>query len=135
MHTGNWKRAQSFLEHLLQHLTSNNANLKRIPQMSLSDYVEGLFSGKSNNKAVTWDFNANLDQLSFSSWDSNGSTNTTSTGSGLSGLTESLERLQGISAITNIEKMQILAVIDLLDEISNSNTSSPYGGLDEAGRR
>ncbi|KAK1412198.1 hypothetical protein QVD17_33237 [Tagetes erecta] len=132
---GNWKRAQIALEHLLQHLTSNYADLKRIPQMSLSDYVEGFFPGKSSNKAVTWDFNANLDQFNHSSWDPNGSTNSTSTKSGLSGLSESLEKLQGISAITNKEKMQILAAIDLLDEISNSNSSSPYGGLDEAGRR
>ncbi|KAI7741816.1 hypothetical protein M8C21_003249, partial [Ambrosia artemisiifolia] len=133
-HESNWKRAQSTLQHLLEHLSSNNADLKRIPQMSLPDYVEGLFPEKSNNKAFTWDSNVNLDQFSYSSWESNGSTNPTSTRSGLSGLTKSLEKLQDISAITNSEKMQILAVVDLLDEISNSNTSSPYGGLDESGR-
>ncbi|KAK9074295.1 hypothetical protein SSX86_006892 [Deinandra increscens subsp. villosa] len=135
IYSGNWKRAQSVLEHLLEHVTSTNADLKRIPQMNLSDYVEGLFSKKSNNKAVTWDFNANFDQLDYSTWNSNGSTNSTSTRSGLSGLTESLEKLQDISVITNTEKMQILACIDLLEEISNSNASSPYGGLDESGRR
>ncbi|KAI3818496.1 hypothetical protein L1987_12305 [Smallanthus sonchifolius] len=135
IYSGNWKRAQSALRHLLEHLSSNNADLQRIPQMSLSDYVEGLFSEKSNNKAVTWEFNANFDQFNYSSWDSNGSTNSATTRSGLSGLTESLEKLHDISAITNIEKKQILAVNDLLDEISNSNASSPYGGLDESGRR
>ncbi|XP_076917566.1 uncharacterized protein LOC143577690 isoform X1 [Bidens hawaiensis] len=137
IYSGNWKRAQSTLRHLLEHLSSNNADLKRIPQMSLSEYVEGLFSEKSNNKAFTWDSNPSLGQFDYSSWDSNGSTNSNSSSSrsGLSGLSESLEKLQDVSAITNTEKMQILAVVDLLDEISNSNASSPYGGLDESGRR
>ncbi|KAJ0637553.1 putative transcription factor WD40-like family [Helianthus annuus] len=136
MYLGNWKRAQSTLKHLLEHLSSNNVDLKRIPQMSLSDYIEGLFSEKSNNKAsFTWDANINLDQFSYSSWDSNGSTNSTSTRSGLSGLAKSLEKLHDILVITDTEKMQILAVVDLLEEISNSNASSPYGGLDESGRR
>ncbi|MFS8022244.1 putative transcription factor WD40-like family [Helianthus anomalus] len=133
IYSGNWKRAQSTLKHLLEHLYSNNADLT---QMSLSDYIEGLFPEKSNNKAsFTWDANINLDQFSYSSWDSNGSTNSTSTRSGLSGLAKSLEKLHDILVITDTEKMQILAVVDLLEEISNSNASSPYGGLDESGRR
>ncbi|KAD7117001.1 hypothetical protein E3N88_04269 [Mikania micrantha] len=135
IYSGNWKRAQRALRHLLEHLTSNNADLIKIPQMRLSDYVDGLFPEKVNNKAITWDFNTNLDQFNYSSWNSNGSTNSFSTRSGLSELTETFEKLQQISAITNIEKMQILAVDDLLDEIGNSNASSPYGGLDESGRR
>nr|XP_043623601.1 uncharacterized protein LOC122595321 isoform X2 [Erigeron canadensis] len=155
IYSGNWKRAQSVLRHLVEHLTSDNVASKRnptvnsshrIPQISLSEYVEGLPTTNINNKAFAWSGNADLgtsssfqfDQLDYSAWGSNGSSNTfnsNSTKSGLSGLIDSLEKLQDISAITNIEKVQILAVNDLLDEISNSNLSSPYSGLDEPGRR
>ncbi|KAJ9546551.1 hypothetical protein OSB04_019094 [Centaurea solstitialis] len=146
IYSGNWKRAQSSLRHLFEHLTSNNAEWEgksttksshKIPQISLLDYVEGLISTNSNNKAFT-SSSFQLDTFNYSDWDSNASSssfNSTSTRSGLSGFADSLEKLQDISAITNIEKMQILAVIDLLDEICNSNASSPYGGLDEPGRR
>lgn len=155
MCSGNWKRARSALGHLFEHLTSSNTDLKRnptakyghrIPQIRLSDYVEGLLTPNSNSKAVTWSGGADLgssssfqsNPFSYSNWDSTGSINSydsSSTRSGLSGLADSAEKLQNVSAITNIEKMQILAVVDLLDEISNSNASSPYGGLDEPGRR
>ncbi|PWA57155.1 transducin family protein / WD-40 repeat family protein [Artemisia annua] len=155
IYSGNWKRARSALGHLFEHLTSSNTDLKRnptakyghrIPQIRLSDYVEGLLTPNSNSKAVTWSGGTDLgsssslqsNPFSYSNWDSTGSINSydsSSTRSGLSRLADSAEKLQNVSAITNIEKMQILAVVDLLDEISNSNASSPYGGLDEPGRR
>nr|GEW38361.1 hypothetical protein [Tanacetum cinerariifolium] len=153
IYSGNWKRARIALEHLFEHLTSSdlkrNPTAKsghRIPQIGLSDYVEGLLTPNSNSKAVTWSGGVSLgssssfqsNPFSYSNWDSTGSINSydsSSTRSGLSRLADSAEKLQNVSAITNIEKMQILAVVDLLDEISNSNASSPYGGLDEPGRR
>lgn len=104
--------------------------------MRLSDYVEGLIAEKLNNNANFGTSSSfRLEPFNYSSWDSNGSVNSNSTKSELSGLTESLKKLEDVSAISNIEKMRILAVIDLIDEISNSNAYSPYGGLDEPGRR
>ncbi|XP_024963286.1 uncharacterized protein LOC112503489 isoform X1 [Cynara cardunculus var. scolymus] len=146
IYSGNWKRARSSLGHLFEHLTSNNADWKgnrtaksghKIPQIGLLDYVEGLISTNGNANVGT-SSSFRLDTFNYSDWDSNASSNSlnsTSTRSGWSGFTDSLEKLQDISAITNIEKIHILAVIDLLDEICNSNASSPYGGLDEPGRR
>lgn len=131
IYSGNWKRAQSVLTHLFKHLT-NTTDLKRnlnIPEISISDYLEGLVSKNSNSKAFTWSGDTNF------SWDSNAfsnSMNSNSKKSGLSGFTDSIENLHDIS---DHEKMKILAVIDLLDEISNSNASSPYEGLDIPGRR
>ncbi|XP_042756917.1 uncharacterized protein LOC111876767 isoform X1 [Lactuca sativa] len=136
IYSGNWKRAQSALSHLFQHLT-NNKDLKtnpRIPQMSLSDYLEGLILKNSNSKAFKWsgDTYSNTSTWDPNSNDFSNSIDSSPKNSGLSGFTDSIEKLHDLS---DIEKMQILAVIDLLDEISNSNTSSPYEGLDIPGRR
>ncbi|KAL4586165.1 hypothetical protein LXL04_010797 [Taraxacum kok-saghyz] len=133
IYSGNWKRAQSALNHLFEHLKTNN-DLKTIPQIGLSDYLEGLISKISNSKAFTWSGDT-------SSWDSNSdllsnSIDSNPKKSGLSGFADSIEKLHLHGIIhSDDEKIQLLAVIDLLDEISNSNTSSPYGGLDIPGRR
>ncbi|KAF8400247.1 hypothetical protein HHK36_013544 [Tetracentron sinense] len=103
----NWKRVYVAVRHLVGYLTSANASEK------------GYSSSKSSLIIPQIDL-SNYFQSHYRKSD-------------ISGFIETLEKFHDLAAITNMEKIKILAVIDLLGEISDS--CSPYGILDEPGRR
>ncbi|KAF8395631.1 hypothetical protein HHK36_019581 [Tetracentron sinense] len=142
--------------HLVGYLTSANASEKGyssaksshiIPQIHLSNYFQVLLSTGSGNKGLQWGGDTatvtSASQLERSlipfvgyNSEANASDNMFSPTTGksdISGFIETLEKFHDLAAITNMEKIKILAVIDLLGEISDS--CSPYGSLDEPGRR
>ncbi|KAJ7951329.1 Transducin family protein/WD-40 repeat protein [Quillaja saponaria] len=153
--SGNWKRAYVALNHLVECLTSDCSPEKRyilpnygLPEILLSNYLEGLLSNSSNDKGLQWSGDATLItsssesqrgsfQFSYDSGSASANDMFTSqsTRSELRRFIESLEKLPESAAITNIEKTQILAIIDLLSEVSSLQSSSPYQSLDDPGRR
>ncbi|KAA8520765.1 hypothetical protein F0562_014963 [Nyssa sinensis] len=155
--SGYWKRAYVALQHVVEHLTNKSASMEGycsaksshvIPPIRVSNYLEGLMSTSSSDKAFQWSEDTSLitsssqqlkglTQFAYS-WRSDASDNilpSSSTKSELSGFVEPVEKLYEFAAITNVEKMQILAIIDLLHEVSNPHSASAYESLDEPGRR
>ena len=119
-----------------------------VPQIPLSDYIEGILSKSSTENTFQWSGNATL--MTSSSQFQSGLTqfaynlapdassnmfSLSSTKSGLRDFLEPINKLHELAAITATEKMQILAIIDLLNEVSNPQTASIYENLDEPGRR
>ncbi|XP_031374967.1 uncharacterized protein LOC116189446 isoform X2 [Punica granatum] len=156
IYLGNWRRAYIALQHLVQHLS--DAPGKRythsdcgntIPQIVLLSYLKGAPQEGSTNKGFQWDggalsINSSLQfqvgsiKSASEMW-SYGSSNVFASSSSstneFSGLAESLEKYAGAAAISDKERREILAANDLLNEISNSQSSSVYEGLDEPGKR
>ncbi|KAB2056480.1 hypothetical protein ES319_A11G105200v1 [Gossypium barbadense] len=157
IYSGNWKRAYISVKHLVEYLNSSHISEKRgyhpkisdiVPQMPLSDYIEGILSKSSTVNAFQWNENATsmTSSSQFQSglfpfaynFQSNASSNAFSSSSTKSGLVDFLEpinKLHELAAITATEKMQILAIVDLLNEVSNPQSASVYENLDEPGRR
>lgn len=151
MFSGNWKRAYLAVRHLVEFMTSNYAPEKSciskivgVPEILLSNYLEGLISKSSQDEGFQWSGDAawitsvSQSQSSFMQFQyHSGSTadNISSTRSELNGFIESLENLPELAAMSNIKKTEILAVIDLLSEVSSPHLSSAYQSLDEPGRR
>ncbi|PPD89135.1 hypothetical protein GOBAR_DD13933 [Gossypium barbadense] len=157
IYSGNRKRAYISVKHLVEYLNSSHISEKRghhpkisdiVPQMPLSDYIEGILSKSSTGNAFQWNENATSMTLSsqFQSglvpfaynFEPNASSNAFSSSSTKSGLIDFLEpinKLHELAAITATEKMQILAIVDLLNEVSNPQSASVYENLDEPGRR
>ncbi|KAJ1378686.1 WD40/YVTN repeat-like-containing domain superfamily [Sesbania bispinosa] len=152
--SGIWKRAYVAVRHLVECLTSNGDPKKRhvskrngLPNIILSNYLEGQISKSSQDKGFRWSGDAasltsisqapsSLIQFPYQSGSSaENKSITTSTRSELTGFIESLENFPDLSLLINIEKTEILAIIDLLIEVSSSDSSSAYQSLDEPGRR
>lgn len=153
MFLGNWKRAYVAVRHLVGCLTSNYDLKKRhiskrigLPNIVLSDYLEGSISKGSQGNGFQWSGDAasitsisqaqsSLFQFSYHS-DSNAENESiSSTKSELNGFIESLEKLPDLPLLIDLEKAQILAIVDLLGEVSSAHSSSAYQSLDEPGRR
>ncbi|KAK9035763.1 hypothetical protein V6N11_077793 [Hibiscus sabdariffa] len=157
IYSGNWKRAYISMKHLVEYLNSTHISEQRghhpkigdiVPQIPLSDYIEGVLSKSSTGNTLQWSENASLITSSsqFQSglmqfaydFTPNASSNmfsSSSTKSGLRDFIEPINKLHELAAITSTEKMQILAIIDLLNEVSNPQSASVYENLDELGRR
>ncbi|XVF33142.1 hypothetical protein REPUB_Repub17cG0142900 [Reevesia pubescens] len=157
IYSGNWKRAYISVRHLVEYLNSSYISEKRghhpkisdiVPQMPLSDYIEGTLSKSSTESVFQQSGNAYL-MTSSSQFQSglsqfaynlapDASSNTfslSSTKSGLRDFLEPINKLHELAAITATEKMQIIAIIDLLNEVSNPQSACVYENLDEPGRR
>lgn len=154
---GNLKRAYISVKHLVEYLNSSHISEKRghhpkisdiVPQMPLSDYIEGILSKSSTGNAFQWNENATsmTSSSQFQSglvpfaynFEPNASSNAFSSSSIKSGLVDFLEpinKLHELAAITATEKMQILAIVDILNEVNNPQSASVYENLDEPGRR
>ncbi|KAK7349415.1 hypothetical protein VNO77_06766 [Canavalia gladiata] len=152
--SGNWKRASVAVKHLVECLTSNYDPEKRhiskrtaLPNIILSNYLEGCISKGSKDKGFQWSGGAasivsisqtqsSLFQFPFHSGSSaENKSISTSTGSELNDFIESLENLPDLPCLIDIEKTEILAIIDLLNEVSSPHSSSAYQSLDEPGLR
>ncbi|GAV71152.1 WD40 domain-containing protein/Rav1p_C domain-containing protein [Cephalotus follicularis] len=153
--SGNWKRAYVSVRYLVKYLTSDYASKMThsfgtprhiVPQILLSNYLEGLLSYSSTDKGLegsrdatytTSHFQGGLFQFGLNS-ESDASNNifsSSSTKSELCGFVEPLENLYELAGISNIEKTHILAMIDLLSEVSNKQSASAYENLDVPGQR
>ncbi|XP_052192792.1 uncharacterized protein LOC127801585 isoform X2 [Diospyros lotus] len=155
--SGHWKRAYVALRHLLEQLSSSIPPLKgyfpadsshAISLIHLSNYLEGVLSTNSSDKAFQWSEDASFVTTHMqhpehvnpfahglgSEYSSN-TFSSSSVESELCSCTAAVEKLYDIAAISNTEKMQILAVVDLLQEVSNPQSSSAYKSLDEPGQR
>ncbi|OMO64215.1 hypothetical protein CCACVL1_21938 [Corchorus capsularis] len=157
IYSGNWKRAYISMRHLVEYLNASCDSEKRghhpklsniLPQIPLSNYVEGVLSKSSTENSFQWGGNATLitPSLQFESGLTKSSFNLASdasskifslpsTKSGLSDFLEPINKLHKWAMITTSEKMQILAIIDLLNEVNNLQSASAYENLDEPGRR
>ena len=154
MFSGNWKRANVAVRHLVGCLSSSYETKKRhvskktgLPDLELSYYIEGLISKSSQDKGFQWtgvaDSISSISQaqssLNHSPYHSGSSTESMSISasakSELNGFIESIQNLPELPAVINMEKTQILAIIDLLSEVSSPYSSSAYQSLDEPGRR
>lgn len=146
---GNWKRAYISVRHLVEYHNSSYISEKsghhpqisyNVPQIPLSDYIEGILSKSLTDNTFQWSGNAtSMTQFQSGLTNSNDSFSnmfsSSSTKSGLRDFLEPINKLHELEAITTLEKMQILAIIDLLNEVSNPQTASVYENLDESGRR
>ncbi|KAK6919956.1 hypothetical protein RJ641_015860 [Dillenia turbinata] len=155
--SGNWKRAFVAVRHLVGHLTSYDASERKgglsisghiVPQVNLSDHLEGLLSKSTDGKGFQWNREPSSAILtsqvqkgmtkSAYGLDLNVSNDTLtslSTKNELGGFVESVERLHHLAALSSEEKLHTLAIIDLLHEISFPNSASAYESLDGPGRR
>ncbi|KNA22362.1 hypothetical protein SOVF_034760 [Spinacia oleracea] len=157
IYTGNWRRAYAAVCHLFECLTSNSKVDQRvslpkssiiIKQIKLSKYFEGQSSKEGASQGLQWsnDFDTNSWSqhsdgrlMHFANNSASNAINcvpaTSATSYESNGFHELLEKLCTHQAVTNSQKMQMLAIIDLLNEISNSQSTSAYGSLDDAGKR
>lgn len=149
IYSGNWKRAYISVRHLVEYHNSSYISEKsghhpqisyNVPQIPLSDYIEGILSKSLTDNTFQWSGNAtSMTQFQSGLTNSNDSFSnmfsSSSTKSGLRDFLEPINKLHELEAITTLEKMQILAIIDLLNEVSNPQTASVYENLDESGRR
>ncbi|KAL9176412.1 hypothetical protein ABFS82_02G176700 [Erythranthe guttata] len=147
--SGNWKRAFIALRHLIKHLASSNLSKQGhgakmssniIPPVPLSYYLEGPILSGSTDKSFEWSSSqlqtGSLHFASSGGYDAPDTALTSSSSrSEFNDFIESLERLYNYKHITKVEKMQALALINLLQEVSNPQSTSAYGSLDEPGRR
>ncbi|KAK7292823.1 hypothetical protein RJT34_15677 [Clitoria ternatea] len=150
--SGNWKRAYVSVRHLVECLTSDPkmghiSQRTGLPNIILSDYLEGSISKGSQDKGFQWSgdgtsitsisqVHSSLFQFPIDS--GSGGENksiSTSARSELNGFIESLENLLDLRLLVDSEKTEILAIIDLLSEVSSPHSSSAYQSLDEPGRR
>lgn len=153
LYSGEWKRANAALQHLVQSMKvsetskgmskciSCRKSCHDIPELPLSEY----FADTSNNistKGFLWgedrsntSFNLLSPSTSVLYADDNLGVSTTSA-SQTSEIVELLDKNFSIYGISDSERTQILAISDLMDRISNqAHSSCPYKSLDEAGRR
>ncbi|XP_062213038.1 uncharacterized protein LOC133913785 [Phragmites australis] len=154
LYSGEWKRANAALQHLVQSMkasetskvmpecSSYRKSCHSIPELPLSKYFAATTSNDISNKGFLWGedrsnttFNLLAPPNSFLYMDGNLGINTTSSASKQSEITELLDKNFNMYAISDTERTQILAISDLMGEITDQSRSSPYKSLDEAGRR
>nr|CAD1824307.1 unnamed protein product [Ananas comosus var. bracteatus] len=157
LYSGNWKRAQVVLKHLVDSLKTHETSNKNlacsrggkschdVPEIDLSEYFMDTASTNFSNEGLQWGQNIStgISGLKFHSdvfhnIESSSGMNVSTTYSEKSEIVSFIDTLQNccaIAAITDIERTQILAIIELLGEIGDSAHASVYKSLDEAGRR
>ncbi|OEL19860.1 DmX-like protein 1 [Dichanthelium oligosanthes] len=154
LYSGEWKRANAALQHLVQSMKASEASkvvskcsschksCHSIPELPLSEYFVATMSNNISNKGFLWDedrsnttFNLLSPSNSFLYVDGNLGINTTTSASKNSEIVELLDKNFSIYGISDTERTQILAIYDLIGEITNQSRSSPYKSLDQAGRR
>jgi len=153
MFSGNWKRAFVAVRHLVECLSSTYDPKKRhipkrigIPNIVLSNYLEGCISKGSQGKGFQWggdsasitsisQAESSLFPFPYNSGSNAENDSIFSTKSELNGFIESLEKFPDLPPLIGVEKTHILAIIDLLSEVSSAHSSSAYQSLDEPGRR
>ncbi|XP_027907848.1 uncharacterized protein LOC114167099 isoform X2 [Vigna unguiculata] len=151
--SGNWKRAFVAVRHLVECLSSTYDPKKRhipkrigIPNIVLSNYLEGCISKGSQGKGFQWggdsasitsisQAESSLFPFPYNSGSNAENDSIFSTKSELNGFIESLEKFPDLPPLIGVEKTHILAIIDLLSEVSSAHSSSAYQSLDEPGRR
>ena len=154
---GNWKRAYVAVSHLVERLASDPPVNRRlispksdriVGQVNLFNYFEGRLSNGESSFEFQWSKDVNT-----ISWSSHSDRNlmqlagismhdtissffpSSATSSKANGYHEMLEKLRVLESVTDSQKMKMVAIVDLLREISNSQSVSAYGSLDEPGRR
>ncbi|XP_047057254.1 uncharacterized protein LOC124663619 [Lolium rigidum] len=154
LYSGEWKRADGVLQHLVQSMkTSKNLDTMfncsscskschNIPDIPLPQYFTDTPSSDISSKGLLWGdnrsstaFNLLSPSNSFSYMASDLGINTITSVSQKSEINQLLDKSFGMLAISDSERIQILTVSDLLAEITDQNRASPYKSLDEAGRR
>ncbi|KAK8452923.1 hypothetical protein SEVIR_5G198200v4 [Setaria viridis] len=154
LYSGEWKRVNAALQHLIQSMKASEASkvvpkcsscrksCHSIPELPLSEYFVATTSNNISNKDFLWGddrsnttFNLLSPSNSFLYVDGNLGTNTTTSVSQNSEIVELLDKNFSIYGISDTERTQILAISDLMVEITDQSRSSPYKSLDEAGRR
>uniref|UniRef100_A0A803KZQ1 RAVE complex protein Rav1 C-terminal domain-containing protein n=1 Tax=Chenopodium quinoa TaxID=63459 RepID=A0A803KZQ1_CHEQI len=157
IYSGNWRRAYVAVCHLFECLTSNSAigqgvsppkSSIIITQINLSKYFEGQSLKVGASQGLQWSNNFDTNNCSRNSDEGLMHFADTSAGDAMNcvpaasatssesyGFHKILEKLHGHHDLTGSQKMQMLAIIELLNEISNSQSTSAYGSLDDTGRR
>ncbi|KAL6884562.1 hypothetical protein ACP4OV_010498 [Aristida adscensionis] len=154
LYSGEWKRANAALEHLVKLMKANETSkvmsecssgsksCRSILELPLSEYFTDTMSKNISNKGLLWGenrsnmaFNLLSPSNSFSYSGDNFGINATAIGSQKPEIDQLLDMNFGICAISDIQRTQILAIRDLMSVITDQSRSSPYKSLDEAGRR
>ncbi|KAJ1283904.1 hypothetical protein BS78_03G163200 [Paspalum vaginatum] len=154
LYSGQWKRVNSALQHLVQSMKVSETLMDmpkcgscrkpchRIPELPLSEYFAATASNSISTKGFLWGedrsnttFNLLSPSTSFLYVDGNLGMNKTTNASKKSEIVELLDKNFSIYGISETERTQILAISDLMGGITDQNHSSPYKSLDEAGKR
>ncbi|CAL4963239.1 unnamed protein product [Urochloa decumbens] len=147
LYSGEWKRANAALQHLIQSMKAIEASkvvskcsscrksCHSIPELPLSEYFVATTSNNTPNKGFLWGEDRSNTTNSFLYGDGNFGINTTTGAYKKSEIAELLDKNFTIYGISDTERTQILAISDLMVEITDQSRSSPYKSLDEAGRR
>jgi len=153
LYSGEWKRVNAALQHLIQSMKASEASkitskcsscrksCHSIRELPLSEYFVATMSNNISNKGFLWGedrsnttFNLLSPSNSFLYGDGNLGISTTTSASKKSEIVELLDKNFSLYGISDTERTQILAISDLMSEITDQSRSSPYKGLDEAGR-
>ncbi|KAH9622667.1 hypothetical protein KSS87_015596 [Heliosperma pusillum] len=153
IYSGNWKRANVAVSHLIECLASNSASERRVnlaksstavSQVNLSNYFEGqMLSGRTSQvfqwsrdpSTTTWSSNSESGLMQFSAGDTTNMFTASVSSSKSPGFQEVLEKLWVHEVLTDSQKLKMFAIVDLLREINNSQYASAFESLDEPGRR
>ncbi|CAL4956245.1 unnamed protein product [Urochloa decumbens] len=147
LYSGEWKRANAALQHLIKSMKASEASkvvskcsscrksCHSIPELPLSEYFVATTSNNTSNKGFLWGEDRSNTTNSFLYGDGNFGINTTTGAYKKSEIAELLDKNFTIYGISDTERTQILAISDLMVEITDQSRSSPYKSLDEAGRR
>ncbi|XP_074279658.1 uncharacterized protein LOC141604964 isoform X2 [Silene latifolia] len=151
IYSGNWKRANVAVSHLIECLASNSASEQRpaksstsVSQVNLSNYFEGqVLSGRTSQvfqwsrdpSTTTWSSNSESGLMQFSAGDMTNMFTASLSSSKSSGFQEILEKLRAHEVLTDSQKLKMFAIVDLLREMNNSQSASAFESLDEPGRR
>ena len=142
------------LQHLIQSMKASEASkitskcsscrksCHSIRELPLSEYFVATMSNNISNKGFLWGedrsnttFNLLSPSNSFLYGDGNLGISTATSVSKKSEIVELLDKNYSSYGISDTERTEILAISDLMSEITDQSRSSPYKGLDEAGRR
>ncbi|TVU34091.1 hypothetical protein EJB05_15917, partial [Eragrostis curvula] len=154
LYSGEWKRANAALQHLVQSMKASETSkvmvecrschksCHYIPGLPLSKFFADTISSDISSKGLLWGedrsnnaFNMLSPAHSFTYMDGNLSMNPATSASQKSEIDQLLDNNFSIYAISDTERTQILTVSDLMGDITDLSHSSPYKSLDEAGRR
>ncbi|KAG8051653.1 hypothetical protein GUJ93_ZPchr0001g33135 [Zizania palustris] len=154
LYSGQWKRANAILLHLVQSMKANEKpnvmlecslcgkSCQNIPECPLSEYFADMASNDISNKGLLWGdnqhstaFNLLSPSNSYPGMEFDLRINTTTRTSQSSEINKLFAKNVSISSISDIERIQILAISDILGKITDQSNTSPYKSLDEAGRR
>uniref|UniRef100_A0A0E0MXX2 RAVE complex protein Rav1 C-terminal domain-containing protein n=1 Tax=Oryza rufipogon TaxID=4529 RepID=A0A0E0MXX2_ORYRU len=151
LYSGQWKRANTVLQHLVQSMQANKISntllecsfcgksCHNIPECPLSESFTDMTSNDISNRGLLWGDNQRSTAFSLlspsNSYPRMEDINTTTSTSQSSEINKLLATNVSISTISDMERTQIVALSDLLGKITDQSHASPYKSLDEAGRR